>query len=87
MTDLVMKPDKAPVVQGRGLYRVYMNKRPLDLRFRAKNAAEADAMLQYLLVTQTAGKTLMVPEEYLTGTGESDIAADGREKDREVNDE
>lgn len=67
MTDLVMKPDKAPVVKGRGLYRVYMNRQPLDLWFRAKTAGEADKMLWYLFMTQTNGKTLTVPEELLYG--------------------
>ena len=76
MTDLVMKPEKAPVVQGRGLYRVYMNRQPLDLLFRAKNAGEADKMLQYLLREQTRGKTLMVPEELLTGKEEDNATAE-----------
>ena len=65
MTELVMKPEKAPVVRGLGLYRVYMNRKPIDLLFRARNAGEADAMLQYLFAEQTRGKTLTVPPELL----------------------
>ena len=80
MTDLVMKPEKAPVVQGRGLYRVYMNRQPLDLLFRAKNAGEADKMLQYLFMTQTKGKTLTVPDGLLYGK-EEDNAEETNETD------
>ena len=65
MTELVMKPEKAPVVRGLGLYRVYMNRKPIDLMFRARNAGEADTMLQYLLTEQTRGKTLTISPELL----------------------
>lgn len=76
MTEIVFKPEKAPVVDGRGLYRAYMNKRPLELLFRARNAGEADGMLQYLFSEQTRGKTLMVPPELFTKQEESDNGTD-----------
>lgn len=60
-----MKPEKAPVVQGQGLYRVYMNRKPIDLLFRARNAGEADLMMQFLFSEQTKGKTLSVPQDLL----------------------
>ena len=59
MTEIVFKPEPgAKIVSGKGLYRAFQNKKPLDLTCRAKNASEADAMLQYLFENQTAGKTL-----------------------------
>lgn len=59
MTEIVFKPEpEAKVVSGRGLYRAYQNRKPLDLLCRARNAGEADRMLQYLFENQTAGKTL-----------------------------
>ena len=59
MTELVMKPEPdSGVVNRKGLYRVHMNRKPIGLLFRAKNAAEADGMLQYLFENQTRGKTI-----------------------------
>lgn len=60
MTEIVFKPEPAPIEGGRGLYRAYMNKQPLGLLFRAKTAGEADRMLQFLFTEQTHGKTLFV---------------------------
>ena len=83
---IVFKPEKAPVVQGRGLYRAYMNRKPLDLRFRAKTAGEADSMLQYLFEEQTKGKTLIVLPETIkeakdAKTAESETTAEAAESD------
>lgn len=59
MTEIVFKPEPgAKIVSGKGLYRAHQNRKPLDLLFRARNAGEADAMLQYLFEHQTAGKTI-----------------------------
>lgn len=59
MTEIVFKPEPgAKIVAGKGLYRAHQNRKPLDLLFRARNAGEADAMLQYLFEHQTAGKTI-----------------------------
>ena len=59
MTEIVFKPEPgAKIVAGRGLYRAHQNRKPLDLLFRARNAGEADAMLQYLFENQTAGKII-----------------------------
>ena len=84
MTEIVFKPEKAPVVQGRGLYRAYMNRKPLDLRFRAKTAGEADSMLQYLFEEQTKGKTLIVLPETIKeakDAEESETTAETAEDD------
>ena len=59
MTEIVFKPEPgAKIVSGKGLYRAHQNRKPLDLLFRARNAGEADAMLQYLFTHQTAGKII-----------------------------
>lgn len=59
MTEIVFKPEPgAKTVSGKGLYRAYLNKKPLDLLCRARNAGQADEMLQYLFESQTSGKTL-----------------------------
>ena len=59
MTEIVFKPEPgAKIVAGKGLYRAHQNRKPLDLLFRARNAGEADAMLQYLFENQTAGKII-----------------------------
>lgn len=58
MTEIVFRPEKAPVVNRKGLYRAYMNRKPLDLLFRARTAADADTMLQYLFENQTKGRTI-----------------------------
>lgn len=58
MTELVCKPVRAPVVKGRGLYEVHMNREPLGLTVRARNAGEADRMLQVVFRHELNGKTL-----------------------------
>lgn len=58
MTDMVCRPEKAPIVKGKGLYMVYMNRKPLGLHIRAKTAAEADEMLQVVFRHELPGKTL-----------------------------
>ena len=42
MIRIVMKPDKAPIVNHEGLYRVVFNCEDLGLRVRARNAREAE---------------------------------------------
>lgn len=59
MTEIVFKPEPGSgAVGGKGLYRAFQNRKPLDLLCRARNAGEADRMLQYLFEKQTGGKTL-----------------------------
>ena len=59
MTEIVFKPEPgAKIISGKGLYRAHQNRKPLDLLFRARNAGEADAMLQYLFTHQTTGKII-----------------------------
>lgn len=58
MTELVCRPLKEPVVKGKGVYAVYMNRTDLGLRVRARNAAEADLMLQTCFLHELPGKTL-----------------------------
>lgn len=58
MTELVCKPEKAPVVKKRGLYEVYMNRKPLGLHIRARNAGEADEMLRFVFTHELTDKNL-----------------------------
>lgn len=79
MTTIVFKPEaNSGTLKGRGLYRAYMNQRPLDLLVRAKNATEADAMLQYLFRKETAGKTLRfdLPKDGQTQEVPDDVRRD-----------
>ena len=58
MTEIVMKPVKARVVKGRGLYEAHMDRKPLGLLVRARNAGEADGMLRFVFRRELKGKTL-----------------------------
>lgn len=58
MTTLVCKPEKVPIVKGRGVYGVYMNGDPLGLFIRAKNAGDADEQLRIVFRHQLASKYL-----------------------------
>ena len=78
MTEIVFKPEPgAKIVAGEGLYRAHMNRRPLDLLVRARNAPDADAKLQYLFEHQTAGKTI---DYDLRGLLECKEETDGKEE-------
>lgn len=78
MTEIVFKPEPgAKIVSGKGLYRAHQNRKPLDLLFRARNAGEADAMLQYLFEHQTSGKTI---DYDLKGLVECKEETDGKEE-------
>lgn len=78
MTEIVFKPEPgAKIVSGKGLYRAHQNRKPLDLLFRARNAGEADAMLQYLFEHQTVGKTI---DYDLKGLVECKEETDGKEE-------
>lgn len=59
MTVIVFKPEpNSSKEKGRGLYRAFLNHTPMELFARAKTAAEADAMLQYLFSEHTKGRIL-----------------------------
>ena len=57
MIQLVMKPEKAPVVNREGLYSVRMNGEHL-LHVRARNAPHAERTLAYCFKRELSGKTL-----------------------------
>lgn len=57
MIQLVMKPEKVPVVNHEGLYGVWMNGNLL-LHVRARNAKHAEEKLMFLLERETRGKTI-----------------------------
>ena len=42
MIQIVMKPERAPIVRGESLYRAVFNCEDLGLRVRARNAREAE---------------------------------------------
>lgn len=54
---LVMKPEKAPVVRHEGLYGMYMNGNLL-LHVRARNARHAEEKVMFLMEKETSGKVL-----------------------------
>lgn len=57
MIQIVMKPEKAPVVDREGLYAAFMNGNLL-LHVRARNARHAEEKLMFLMERETKGKTL-----------------------------
>lgn len=57
MIQLVMKPEKAPVVNHEGLYGMYMNGNLL-LHVRARNARHAEEKVMFLMNREVQGKTL-----------------------------
>jgi hypothetical protein len=56
MIQIVMKPDKAPVVNREGLYVVLFNGRDVGLRVRALRASHAEAKLMETLEESVRGK-------------------------------
>lgn len=68
MIQLVMKPEKAPVVSHEGLYGVYMNG-SLLFRVRARNARHAEEKVMFLMKRETSGKVLDFNLERLKGEG------------------
>lgn len=72
MIQLVMKPEKAPVVNHEGLYSVRMNGEHL-MHIRARNAQHAERKLAYCFRRELTGKTLDFDLEALesAGTGET----------------
>lgn len=69
MIQLVMKPEKAPVVGHEGLYGVYMNGNLL-FRVRARNARHAEEKVMFLMKRETSGKVLDFSLERLKGEGD-----------------
>lgn len=68
MIQLVMKPEKAPVVNREGLYSVRMNGEHL-FHVRARNAPHAERKLAYCFKRELSGKTLDFNLEAFTEGG------------------
>lgn len=68
MIQLVMKPEKAPVVNHEGLYSVRMNGEHL-MHIRARNAQHAERKLAYCFRRELTGKTLDFDLEALESAG------------------
>ena len=67
MIQIVMKPDKAPIVKGEGLYRAVFNCEDLYLRIRAKNAREAERKLMIVFRHELKNKSVdFKAEDYPT---------------------
>ena len=58
MIQIVMKPDKAPIVKGEGLYQAVFNCEDLGLRIRAKNAREAERKLMIVCRHELTNKLI-----------------------------
>ena len=58
MIQIVMKPDKAPIVKGEGLYQAVFNCEDLSLRIRAKNAHEAERKLMIVCRHELTNKLI-----------------------------
>lgn len=58
MIQIVMKPDKAPVVNREGLYRVVFNCEELGFRVRARNAREAERKLMIVFRHELSDKLI-----------------------------
>ena len=57
MIQVVMRPEKAPVVNHEGLYGAWFNGNML-FHVRARNARHAEDKLMFLMERETKGKTL-----------------------------
>ena len=67
MIQIVMKPDKAPIVKGEGLYRVVFNCEDLGFSIRAKNAREAERKLMIVFRHELKNKSVdFKAEDYPT---------------------
>lgn len=58
MIQIVMKPEKAPVVRGESLYRAVFNQKDTVFKVRAKNAAHAELKVLEAFKFNLAGKTI-----------------------------
>ena len=73
MIQLVMKPERAPIVKREGLYSVRMNGEHL-LHIRARNAPHAERKLAYCFKRELSGKTLDFNlEELEDGEGKNGV--------------
>ena len=78
MTEIVFKPEPGAGVENKmTLYRAYVNRKPVGLLVRAKNAGAADRLVQHLFTTQTGGRTL-VADENLMKAAENDDGLDSK---------
>lgn len=65
MIQMVMKPDRAPVVNREGLYRVLFSCEDIGFRIRARNAWEAERKLMIAFRHELTGKMIdFRPEDY-----------------------
>lgn len=58
MIQMVMKPDKAPVVNHEGVYRALFGGEDIGLRIRARNAREAERKLMIAFRHELTNKTI-----------------------------
>ena len=58
MIQIVMKPERAPIVRGESLYRAVFNCEDLGLRVRAKNAREAERKMMIIMRHELTGKLI-----------------------------
>lgn len=67
MIQIVMKPDKAPIVTRERLYRVVFNCEELGFRIRARTAREAERKLMIVFRHELKDKLINFrPEDYPT---------------------
>ena len=65
MIQMVMKPDKAPVVNHEGVYRALFSGEDVGLRIRARNAKWAERKLMIAFRHELTGKMIdFKPEDY-----------------------
>lgn len=73
MTEIVFKPEPGAGVENKmTLYRAYVNRKPVGLLVRAKNAGAADRLVQHLFTTQTGGRTLVADEDLMKAAENDD---------------
>ena len=58
MIQIVMKPEKAPIVRGESLYRAVFNQKDTVFTVRAKNAAHAELKVLEAFKFNLTGKTI-----------------------------
>lgn len=84
MIQIVMKPDKAPVVNREGLYRAVFNYEELGFRIRARNAQEAERKLMIVFRHELTDKLInFKAEDYPAYDKENSDGKETKEDDSE----
>lgn len=82
MLQIVMRSDKAPVVNHEGVYRALFSCEDIGLRIRARNAREAERKLMIAFRHELTNKLIdFRPEDYPSYDKDTDDCASDKQKE------